>query len=378
MAYILSIIIPTKNRYEYLKECLLTLSSLNQEEVEIIVQDNSDDNQSFLDFLEKSSFKNNIKYFYSGKALSQTENSDFALKHANGEYCCYIGDDDSVSSKIVDVVRYLKKNNYDACVCDVSTFHWSDVVFEKKPKPSFSCKTVRARIKKINIKKVLKSFFSWGAQDIKYLPRVYHGVIAKRILNQILETTGSYFPGPSPDMANAVASTLLVKDCIYINAPLIVSGYSYKSAGGLGLRGGHKGDLKNVKQLPSNAEKEWSPRIPKVWLGYTVWPESAEKALIRMGHQELCSRINFVAMEAKIYLKYSEYRKMVKKRVNTFSHFVVFVYELFRFGLRWMWERLCLSLRKLFSKQFYTFDSFTLLDAVNKTNQINNKILKEI
>jgi len=44
---LLSIIIPTKNRYKYLKECLISLNMINSTQFEIIVQDNSDDNKAF-------------------------------------------------------------------------------------------------------------------------------------------------------------------------------------------------------------------------------------------------------------------------------------------------------------------------------------------
>ena len=296
MSYLLSVVIPTKDRYIYLKECLKTLVDLKSEELEIVVQDNTLDNSEIVSYIQELNWSH-IKYFHSTENLSQTENSDYAIKNATGEYCCYIGDDDSLTVAALEYTRYLRQNNMKACVCNVATYHWPDVVFEKGSKPAFSFDDREVVVKTLKADHVLKKVLSYGVQDIKYLPRVYHAIISMDIMQQIYERTGSYFPGPSPDMANAISAALLIDEYIYVRKSLIVSGYSYKSAGGMGLRGAHKGDLKSVKQLPKNAEKEWSPRIPKVWLGYTVWPESAEKAFARMGAEKYIKKINYYAME---------------------------------------------------------------------------------
>ena len=98
MNYVLSIIIPTKDRYIYLKECLKTLNNLSfkDQKVEVIVQDNTIDNKEIVDYLNDLN-SNNIKYFHCTDNLSQTGNSDLAMTHVSGKYCCYIGDDDTIT-----------------------------------------------------------------------------------------------------------------------------------------------------------------------------------------------------------------------------------------------------------------------------------------
>ena len=83
MKYLLSIIIPTKNRYEYLRYCIESLSQLDTNITEIIIQDNSDNNEDFLIFLDSNDYKN-VKYFYlADMNISQTENSELALQKAD-------------------------------------------------------------------------------------------------------------------------------------------------------------------------------------------------------------------------------------------------------------------------------------------------------
>lgn len=372
MNYLLSVVIPTKDRYIYLKECLQSLIDLKSDMLEIVVQDNTAINDEILSYISLLNWPH-LKYYHYSYSVSQTENSDLAVSHALGEYCCYIGDDDSISNAALEIAQYMKDNRIIACACNVATYHWKDIVFQGRKKPTLSFDDRKMWIKDMNSKKILKKVLSYGVQDIKFLPRVYHGIISKSILDQIYKITGSYFPGPSPDMANAIASVLLIQKYIFVNLPLILSGYSYKSAGGMGLRGTHKGLLKDVKQLPKKAEEEWSPKIPKLWLGYTVWPESAEKAFIKMGYNSYIKKINYYAMEAKIYLKYPEYRSLIMQRNIKIVDKLSLSYECFRFFVRWLVERILLEYRKFSNKQFTVYKEIPLKSACEVLNIHNNQ-----
>ena len=366
--YLLSVVIPTKDRYEYLKGCLETLVDLNSDEIEIVVQDNTENNSEIIDYIAQLNCRN-IKYYHDPLPLSQTGNSDLAVSHVTGEYCTYIGDDDSISCAAIDVTHYLKEHDIDACVSNVATYHWPDVVFQGKEKPVLEFDNSPAEIIKLDNVVTMKKFLSWGCQDIKYLPRIYHGIIRRSVLEEIKRTTGSYFPGPSPDMANAVSALLLIKRYIYIRLPLIVSGYSFKSAGGMGLRGAHSGKLSGVKQLPANAEAEWSSRIPKVWLGYTVWPESAEKAFTQMKQESYIDRINYYAMYAKIYLRYSDYRKMVMENVKGFGGKFHLIYECIRFMVRWFGEHFRVWKRCKSGCEYINREKISLQEACDVVNK---------
>ena len=48
---IISIVVPTKNRYKYLKQFIILVESFKDERIELFIQDNSDDNSEILEFL---------------------------------------------------------------------------------------------------------------------------------------------------------------------------------------------------------------------------------------------------------------------------------------------------------------------------------------
>ena len=103
MSISLSIIIPTKNRYETLFPLIEYLETLDTKEVEVVVQDNSKDNSKAINFLNKNKLSN-VKYYYEPSDLSVIGNSDLAVKNATGKYICFIGDDDGVMPYILDII----------------------------------------------------------------------------------------------------------------------------------------------------------------------------------------------------------------------------------------------------------------------------------
>jgi hypothetical protein len=128
---------------------------------------------------------------------------------------------------------------------------------------------------------------------MKSLPRVYHGLVSKNCLEQLKEETGSYFPGPSPDMANAVGLTKYVKTFYLIDKAIIITGNAPKSAGGQGLRHDHIGRIEDQKSLPVGTAENWSPFIPKFWSGQTIWAEAAHKALVATHRADLLAKFNY-------------------------------------------------------------------------------------
>ena len=49
MGYLLSIVVPTKNRYYYLKSLIKLVQSFNSNEIELVVQDNTENNSEILE-----------------------------------------------------------------------------------------------------------------------------------------------------------------------------------------------------------------------------------------------------------------------------------------------------------------------------------------
>lgn len=369
MSYLLSVIIPTKERYKYLKECLATLVTIGSQDIEIIVQDNSANNEDIKEYINKLNWEH-IKYYHSSLKLSQTENSDLALDKTTGEYVTYIGDDDTISIQMIDVVKWMKELRAEACSFPVAIYYWNDVVFKFIKYPSLSFINKKISIFKVNSLNQLKSTIRMGGTTIGIMPKVYHGIVSKNVLLKVRNITGSFFPGPSPDMANAVALSLCVKKHVYISLPLMVSGYSYKSAGGMGTRGSHKAKISEVAQLHINTEKLWENKIPKIWLGSTIWAESLAKSLKRMNSQKLYNKINWdflyatmIVFDSDLYVEILPYIKSLKRKITVYKYIIlIFI------------KRVCLFIKNIvFAKfGFSKKRNFKNVSSLSKATEIVN------
>lgn len=239
MQMLLSIVVPTKDRYQYLKPLVELFESMSWDNVELVIQDNSVDNQNFDKYIASLKHKN-IHYYYANEALSVCANSDLAIQHSCGEYVCFIGDDDGITRDLLPCVEYMHSAEIDSLICNKASYVWPDVhgvIFDFAGKVKLSKYTKKKYL--IDLHKELHNVLSKGATTLGYLPCVYHGIIRRKVLDKIYSKTGTYFPGPSPDMANAIALAFISNKHLYYDYPVVIAGKGAKSAGGLGAKHKH-------------------------------------------------------------------------------------------------------------------------------------------
>lgn len=337
---LLSIVVPTKNRYIYLKELIKLVKGFNEPEIELVIQDNSDDNTEILGFLEDLKF-DGVKYFYDKRNIPATENADKAILNSTGEYVCFIGDDDGIMHWIVTAVEYMKRKGIDSLIANKPNYLWPDIksaVVDCAGTLDIILPT--SKIRQIDVLKELNIVQHKGFLTMGNLPRVYHGIIKRDALNTLYEQTGTFFPGPCPDMSNAVGLSYIVKKHIVFDFPIIISGAGYNSAAGMGARHKHSAKISEVSFLPKNTEDEWERTIPKYWLPQTIWPNTAIKALRNTGHSNMVNNTNFamiygaiIAFNPKMFGIVLPYINL-KNFVRILFYIVYFVCERARFLLR--------------------------------------------
>jgi glycosyltransferase involved in cell wall biosynthesis len=307
MKPILSIIIPTKNRYTYLESCLRAISvNYNRQDVEIIITDNSSVKQN----IKSLSLFSNICYSYSDIPISQVENFEYAISKVSGEYVTMIGDDDGISNLLIEVVEFMDRNSINALISPFVSYYWPDII-SKNIINNFSGKmyldTYTFEINEIDALAERKKCLLTGGTSLCELPRMYYGIIKKDILDKVKLRAGSYFPGPSPDMANAFSISEFASKFVKFDAPLFIAGNSAKSAAGLGLAGKHIGIIEDHPLLPKNCSINWTKEIPKYWSGQTIWAESVVNSINRSSNQNLLFFFNYEKLYASCKIYNPEY-----------------------------------------------------------------------
>lgn len=298
---ILSVVVPTKDRHDTLNILIHSLLQWDSDDFELIIQDNSANNSVTKSFLE--SFKNDgrLRYYHDPTPYSAVENCDLAVKKISGYYACFIGDDDGLLHQIIDVCRWMYTNKIDALCCKSGLYTWPDmqhaVSLNNKYNGILLEQAIEGTFKKLDAEAELIKVVASGAQSMYNIPRLYQGIVSKEVLDLLYNEIGSYFPGPVPDMANAIAINKYIHEFYYTDIPFIVSGQSRNSMSGKNSVRAHQGDIKMEKTLPSNSFDEWSPLIPKYWSAPTIWSEAALKAAFLTKQEYVITYLNY----AKIY-----------------------------------------------------------------------------
>lgn len=281
----LSILIPTKDRYNCLIPVIKDLESdFKDYNIEIVVQDNTLNNEEFVRFLNCNEVKF-VKYFHVESEISMSENCNLSVKNSTGEYSILIGDDDYVFPTILNCIKWMKENNIEVLNNSFSVYQWNGVetktILRYIPGETYILqkglkKTYNILETKSVLKKIIRTGGGMGPQD---LPRLYHGVVKKSVLQKVYDTCGTYFPGPSPDMAVATALACHLERHAHFNSVFSVAGASKTSNTGLSTVKKNVGKLEDIKFLDRDYIQQWDSRIPKVWAVSTIWPQSMIQSL---------------------------------------------------------------------------------------------------
>lgn len=361
----ISVIVPIKGNYEYIKSIILQSNKIKSESFELVIQDNTQDNKEILDFLSDYPNPNNM-YYHNPNPMNMVENFEEAIGNAKGEYVSIIGSDDNFSSKIVELSYYLSKNGIESAVCNKAIYYWPGMKFKAHhDRPNFSFKKGKGQIKDVNAQDELDRILNKGMVIIGNLPSPYHGVIKREMLEKVKKISGKYIPAACPDMAMSVSLAMVVDKHIYIDLPFIISGQSYQSAGGKGARGEHKGDLKNKSFLPKDIEANWPSYIPKIWTGPTVYADATHNTLINIKQEEKLKLFNKEANYAQIIAFFPEYKELVMSYVKENANSKLKIYSYLM--------QLFIRRSTIFFKN--AFVSKTKITTKNIYNNINTSLL---
>lgn len=107
---LISIVIPTHNRADVLRECLKSVINQTYKNIEIIVvNDNSKDETDSI--LEEFKIKNENFYYFSNDSVGGNAARNLGIEMAKGEYIAFMDDDDVCELDRIDTQVKLITNN---------------------------------------------------------------------------------------------------------------------------------------------------------------------------------------------------------------------------------------------------------------------------
>lgn len=297
---IISIVIPTRNRAFYAKHCIESVLDIKYDNFELIVHDNSDTEELY-DYINENIIDERLVYHYDNSPMNTVHNFNKAMSYVNGEYICFIGDDDGVIPQIFEVVTWAKKNNVDAVTYNNRVgYQWPSM----DRKGTLRIYPYDSRIEKIDVKKELDNFLASGA--VYYLnhklPKVYHGIIRKTCFDSVNQKLGYYFGGLSVDIFSSVSLSIVIDKLIFIDYPLTIAGSSAASEQTHRTEEARKKKLEDAPHFNNRGRYSWSDEVPRLYSGATIWAESGIQALKDFGKIEFVKRINLNKLVAYVIL----------------------------------------------------------------------------
>lgn len=341
---LISVVIPTKNRQKYCIEAVKQVLSFNIPEIEVCVQDNSDDNSLEL---EIRGLRQLVYHYHPGE-LSFVDNFSEAVSLASGKFLCMIGDDDGVLPNIFEVAKYMEANKLDALIPGLnSVYFWPSENPINETYRNGYLMNMPARINKrvINPLEGVKKLNKNGALNYTNydLPRLYHGIVRKEVLEEINRVSGSYFKGLTPDIYMATALSFVCKKVVRVDFPITVSGICPTSGSMDSATGKHTGILKDAPHFRGHVDYIWDKRIPEFYSVETIWAETYLKALQDFRCNELLDNFNLEVLYSACIKKYPQFKNVITeagiannirisssdKQTASIDKFLKFVYKVY-------------------------------------------------
>ena len=377
---LLSLVIPTKNRYETLIPLIESMLEINSNELEIVVQDNSSDNSLFCSHFDLEIRDKKILYNYTNETLSAIENCDKAVKLATGKFICFIGDDDGVSKKIIACCEWMNRDGIESVIFERAIYTWPNVEHFFKINNTMNGKLIIPKFKgtvvKIDVQKEIIKVAKSGAQRMFNSPRLYHGIIQKDCLDKMYKDLLTYFPGSVPDMSNLVGLTSYVDSHYFVDLPLIITGQSSKSMSGKNSNRKHQGEIISEISLPSNTSGKWNKKIPFYWSGPTIWAQAALEAANTTNQKQFINNFNYPIVYAYCFaFSSSNYYPRIIKII--FSQYTLFKSMFITIKVFISFIKISvLRMQIIISKILFPINSSTHQDIKSVINEIDTNILQ--
>jgi hypothetical protein len=232
-----SLIIPTRNRQEYVIDAVGYYLDNITLPCEVIVSDNSTDSSLIFKKLEKYRLDNRLIIIKSeNKIISMRDNWERAINASSGNYVTVIGDDDILDPKLIDFLKLAEKgvSNFHK----FETFNWRSIKFSWKGvnidgrRNSAAIPIDDDKLRVLDSKEFLKSILEWKSptRSNGSGASIYHGVWKRSLINKIKKkNNGKIFNFETVDYDSGYNALLLTDNFLYTGRPFSIMGSAPKS-----------------------------------------------------------------------------------------------------------------------------------------------------
>lgn len=232
-----SIVIPTRNRLNLLREAIETVRLQSYSNWELVVFDNASEDGHLIENYIEELKDIRIKYFSSKKFLSVTDSWNNAINKAEGDYITLIGDDDGLCPNYFDSINaILVDMRFPELIYNPFYQFWHPGVapweprghlieikhgffFNNRSKPFFLSRNDSIRAIKDSLN--FNISYSFNSQACVY----------KRTLFNRIKEGNVFYQSPYPDFYIANVALYMSQSTAVITDPIVIAGVSKYSVG---------------------------------------------------------------------------------------------------------------------------------------------------
>lgn len=309
--FLVTVVVPTHNRSQYAVPCIKSILEISSPLLQVVVHDTSNDECKLKEWALKQSDQR-LTYVHFPERLSMTENHEHAVALSKGEFVCLIGDDDSVSEKIIDAAIYAKERKFFFLSPKVkASYYWPDFrsrVFGAAHAGRLYLGSFSREENELDVFQSLTMALGQSCQGTDGLPKLYHGLVHRGLLDDVRKKYGRVFFGTSPDMSAAIILSLAGGRHHVIDYPFTLPGGAGGSNSGRSASGKHKGDLANDPHIKPFKNLNWPAVLPRFFSVETVWAHAGWETLVGTGNEEWLKKFNLAKLYAICIMRHPEYR----------------------------------------------------------------------
>jgi len=275
-----TVIIPVKDRAEYLYHTLRTCSNQDYENLEVIVSDDASSDNTKEVVLEAARKDTRIRYSTPGSSAGMRDNFEFALDQVKPGYVIALGGDDGILPYgISRMWQALEETKTDLVTWGAPIFTYPGVRSAKG----------QLRLHRPGRSKIVRSieYLARQASHLHYLddyetPMFYiKGVVATRLIERVRSRTpdGRFYVCPTPDGFSGIVLAGEVEQYAFSGMPLTIAGASPTCQGLAYLSRGIEGKklsesfYSSVSDIPMHrdlASQPYSPLISVMTADYLL------------------------------------------------------------------------------------------------------------
>ena len=230
-----SVIIPQKNRAEYLVYTLKTCMIQDYPNFEVIVSDDCSEDNSVEIVEELAAQDPRIKLFAHKTHLGMRDNFEFALNQVKEGYVMALGGDDGLMPGCIwRMYEILKETGKELLTWAMAGFVYPDPESVDGSNIIFTKRRKDVSVKILKSEDFLNKIATTFEYQIDECPMFYmKGVASMNLVNRVKSRTpdGCFYYCPTPDGFSGVVLAGEVEDYAYTNEPLSIVGNTKKSQG---------------------------------------------------------------------------------------------------------------------------------------------------